>query len=103
MAQRLKRVIGTRHDLDVTIASDPDNALARALGMTFLPDAEVFASARSSDLPTITGAGTWELSMPAILPIDRTGTIRFAEVTPDWLAPGSWPPARAGWPRAPCP
>lgn len=80
--------IGTRHDLGVTIASDPDNALARALGVTFLPDAEAwaFARARGSDLPSITGASTWELPMPAILLIDRTGTIRFVEVTPDWLA-----------------
>lgn len=80
--------IETRHDLGLTVATDPDNALARALGITFLPDEEalVFARARGNDLSAVTGASTWELPMPAVLLIDQPGTIRFADVTPDWLA-----------------
>lgn len=80
--------IKTRHQLGFTVVTDPDNALARAFGIVFEPDetARAAALARGSSLPEVTGTGTWELPMPAVVLIDTDATVRFAEVTPDWLA-----------------
>ncbi len=79
--------IRSRHALGFTVATDPDNDLARRLGLTFAPDAtaRAFAEARGANTAEITGASTWELPMPAAILIDTDGTIRFAEASPDWL------------------
>lgn len=79
--------IATRHDLQLTVASDPDNRLARALGITFGADdtAQAIATAKGAPLPAITGASNWDLPMPAAILIDQSGVVAFAEVTPDWL------------------
>ena len=79
--------IATRHDLQLTVASDPDNRLARALGITFSADetAQAIATAKGTPLPAITGASNWDLPMPAAILIDQNAVVAFAEVTPDWL------------------
>lgn len=81
-------VIAPRHNLALTVASDPDNALARAFGLTFTPDAEAqaLATAKGAPLPQVTGASTWELPMPAVVVIGTDGKVIFADITPDWLA-----------------
>lgn len=80
--------IGTRHGLGFPVATDPGNALARALGISFAPDetARDFAKARDSDIAVTTGAGNDELPMPTVLLIGTDGVIRIADTSPDWLA-----------------
>lgn len=84
--ERLKE-IKLRHGLDFAVATDPNNTLARRFGIVFEPDEPSKAAARAKGnfIGDVTGTGTWELPMPAVVVIDQTGGVRFAEVSPDWL------------------
>lgn len=78
--------IKERHGLGFTIASDPGNTLARALGITY----EANAASRSGGegpgwIGEIIGTGTWELPQPTVLVIDQDNIVTFADITPDWL------------------
>lgn len=86
IAPRL-REIRARHQLSYVVASDPDNALARALGILYSFDEESrqAASRKGRPIGEVTGTGTWELPMPAAIVIDQHRVVRFAEVSPDWL------------------
>jgi peroxiredoxin len=81
--------IRNRHGLGFTVASDVDNGLGRALGVTFEPDeaakARTLAQGRSA-MSEITGASTWELPKPAVILVSQDRRAAFVEVTPDWLA-----------------
>lgn len=79
--------IKTRHNLSFRIASDTDNALGKHFGIVFSPTAEALenAQAKGTNIGEITGTGTWELPMPAVIVIGQDGIIRFADVSPDWL------------------
>jgi peroxiredoxin len=81
------REIKERHKLDFLIATDADNTLARRFGILYSYDEPSRRSAIESGNPigAVTGTGTWELPMPAIIVIDPSGTVRFADVSPDWL------------------
>jgi peroxiredoxin len=76
--------IGARWGLGLTLATDRNNVLARAFGLTFTP-------LSTPDPPPpgwigeTTGTGTWELPQTAIVIIDRDRRIRFAAISPDWL------------------
>ncbi len=78
--------IARRHGLRLPVAADRDNRLARQLGLTFVPADNPPAPA---DDPTwigaLTGTGTWELPMPAIVVVGHDHVVRFADVSPDWL------------------
>jgi peroxiredoxin len=76
------------HGLPFTVASDRDNTLARRLGITFVTNeaSQRFARAKGADLAETLGTGSWELPMPAVLVVDEQRRVRFAEVTPDWMA-----------------
>jgi peroxiredoxin len=76
--------IRARHSLRLTVASDPGNALARRLGLTFAP----------LDTPTppppgwigeVTGTGTWELPQTSVVIVDADLTVRYVAISPDWL------------------
>jgi len=84
--ERLKD-IKIRHGLDFAVATDPNNTLAKRFGVVFEPDGASKAAARAKGnfIGDVTGTGTWELPMPAVVVIDQSGTVRFAEVSPDWL------------------
>lgn len=78
--------IKQRHNLGFTVASDPGNALARALGITY----EANAASRSGGegpgwIGEVIGTGTWELPQPTLLYIEPDGMIAFANISPDWL------------------
>jgi peroxiredoxin len=81
------REIKERHKLDFLIATDADNALAHRFGILYSYDEPSRRSAIESGNPIgeVTGTGTWELPMPATIVIDHSGTVRFADVSPDWL------------------
>ena len=80
--------IKRRHKLDFSVASDVDNGVARAFGITFEPDeaakAATLAKGRAPISDT-TGASTWELPMPAVIVVDQDRRARFVDVSPDWL------------------
>ncbi len=81
------RHIKDRHHLDFLIATDADNALGRRFGILYsFDEPSRRASIESGSLiGEVTGTGTWELPMPAAVVIDQAGTVRFADVSPDWL------------------
>ncbi|MBK5552007.1 MULTISPECIES: peroxiredoxin-like family protein [unclassified Pseudomonas] len=79
--------IKTRHNLELQVASDPDNQLGRRLGILYsFDEASRNASlAKGNGIGETTGTGTWELPQPTLVVIARDGTVAFAEVSPDWL------------------
>lgn len=78
--------IRTRHGLDFVVAADRGNALARRFGLAFVPHDN--PPAQHDDprwIGALTGTGTWELPQPAVIVVDEDRTVRFADVSPDWL------------------
>jgi peroxiredoxin len=78
--------IKDRHGLTFRVASD-GNVLGRQLGIlyTFDEASKASAQAKGSFIGEVTGTGTWELPMPAVVVIDQDHIVRFADVSPDWL------------------
>lgn len=81
------RAIKERHALGYRIATDEGNVLARRLGITYEFDEPSRRLSRETGTPIgdVTGTGTWELPMPAVVVIDQNGIVQFADVSPDWL------------------
>ena len=79
--------IRDRHGLEFTIASDRNNALARTFGIAFEADVDsrTYMQDRGVVLGDVTGTGTWELPMPALIVVAQDRTVRFADISPDWL------------------
>ncbi len=73
-------------DLEFTVLSDVDNALGRALGITFrlAPETKPAFDTLIGDVEKINGAAEWELPYPTVLVVDREGVIRFIDVHPDY-------------------
>ncbi len=80
--------IRTRHDLSFKVASDTDNALGRRFGVLYTADkaSQAAQRARGGSIGETTGTGTWELPQPTVVVIGRDHVVRFADVSPDWLA-----------------
>jgi peroxiredoxin len=76
--------IRAAHALRLTVASDPGNALARRLGLTFVP-LDTPTPPPAGWIGEVTGTDTWELPQTAALVIDRDLTVRYAAISPDWL------------------
>jgi peroxiredoxin len=77
--------IKTRHNLGFSVASDPDNRLGNALGITFAPEDQPTVKPGDSWIGELTGTNSWVLPQPTVLFIDRDATVRFVDVSPDWL------------------
>jgi peroxiredoxin len=79
----IKRV----HGLSFVVASDRDANLARRFNIlyTYGEPSQKAALAKGKSIGDITGTGTWELPMPAVVVIDKNRIVRFADVSPDWL------------------
>ena len=80
--------IRTRHDLSFKVASDKDNALGRRFGVLYTADEASQAAQRAKGgfIGETTGTGTWELPQPTVVVIGRDQVVKFADVSPDWLA-----------------
>jgi peroxiredoxin len=80
--------IKTRHGFTFDVASDIGNALGRRFGILFEFDegSKKAAAASGTWIGETTGTGTWELPMPAIVVIGQDRVVRFADVSPDWMA-----------------
>lgn len=74
-----------RHDLGFTVASDPDYALARALGITFFPEDRPAVSPGQDWIGATLGTDSYEIDQPAVLVIAPDATVRFIAISPDWL------------------
>ncbi|MET0241153.1 MAG: peroxiredoxin-like family protein [Sphingobium sp.] len=74
-----------RHSLDYTLASDTDYALGRALGITFLPEEQPVVPEGESWIGATLGTNSYELAQPTIVVLEQDRTIRFIDVSPDWL------------------
>jgi len=75
-----------RHGLSFTVAADPGYALARELGITFLPDDRPPVVQGESWIGATLGTHSYEIDQPAVLILDRGGTVRWLDVSPDWMA-----------------
>ncbi|KQM19001.1 peroxiredoxin-like family protein [Novosphingobium sp. Leaf2] len=74
-----------RHNLGFKVASDPGYALARALGITFLPDDQPPVAPDQNWIGATLGTNSYEIDKPAVLVLDQDARIRFFNVSPDWL------------------
>ena len=65
---------------------DPDGQAAAEYGLSFtLPeDLQAVYAGFGLELPTLNGDGAWRLPMPARYIVDRSGTVRYARVHPDY-------------------
>jgi peroxiredoxin len=90
--------IRARHDLSFKVASDPDNALGRRLGILYTADeaSQAAQRAKGAFIGDTTGTGTWELPQPTVVVIGRDHVVRFADVSPDWLVRTEAGPVIAG-------
>jgi peroxiredoxin len=68
------------------VLRDRGNEVARTFGLVFtLPeDLRTIYLGLGIDLPKANGDDSWTLPMPARYVVDRTGTIRAADVDPDY-------------------
>lgn len=74
-----------RAGLRLRLASDPDNRLARRLGISFVPATILQGDPPADWIGALTGTYTWELPQPAVLVLEKDLTIRSLKVSPDWL------------------
>jgi peroxiredoxin len=75
------------NNLGFPILSDPGNAVAAAFGLRFtLPGylSDLYKNTFKNDLAVVNGDPSWTLPMPARFVIGPDGTIRYAEVNPDY-------------------
>ena len=80
--------IKRKHDLPFEVSSDAGNELAGRFGILYEFDEASKKAALSGGrfIGDVTGTGTWELPQPAVVVIDSHHVVRFADVSPDWLA-----------------
>lgn len=74
-----------RHGLGFPVASDPDYALARHLGITFLPDEQPPVQPGDNWIGARLGTDSYEITKPAVVVINADGSLRHLEASPDWL------------------
>jgi len=74
-----------RHGLRFPTFSDPDYALARQLKITFLPEDRPDVAPGQAWIGASLGTQSYEIDQPAVLVLNADHTIRFIDVSPDWL------------------
>lgn len=78
------RSIRDRHALPFAVATDPDNALARSLGIAFEPEDRPVPPPPGW-IGEVTGTGHWDLPQPAVLLLLPGRKLAWLQVSPDWL------------------
>ncbi len=75
-----------KHSLKFDMLSDPGNAYASELGLTFTVPANIqeIYLGFGIDLPKHHGEDSWTLPVPARLVIDTSGFITAADIDPDY-------------------
>jgi len=79
------RGIIDRHGLTFPVTADPDYALGRALGITFLPDDQPAVKPGDNWIGATLGTNSYEIDQPAVLILNGDATVRQLIVSPDWL------------------
>lgn len=74
-----------RHGLGFTVAGDPGYALARSLGITFLPEDQPEVTSGQNWIGATLGTDSYEIDKPAVLVLTQDARIAFFDVSPDWL------------------
>jgi peroxiredoxin len=74
-----------RHGLTYPTFSDPDYALGRQLKLTFLPEDRPEVAPGQAWIGATLGTHSYEIAQPAVLVLNADHTIRFIDVSPDWL------------------
>lgn len=77
-----------KDELSFTVLSDEGAELAGALGITVDPGEATLAAQRSLgvDIRATRGDGGTRLPMPTVLVVDRSGTVRFVDIQPDYTS-----------------
>lgn len=75
-----------RHGLRFATYADPGYALARALNISFLPDDQPAVAPGAAWIGATLGTDSYEIDRPAVVVLEADHTIRFIDVSPDWLA-----------------
>lgn len=75
-----------RHGLRFPTYGDPGYALGRALNLTFLPDEQPVVAPGQSWIGALLGTDSYEIDRPAVVVLGSDHTIRFIDVSPDWMA-----------------
>lgn len=75
-----------RHGLRFPTFADSDYALGRRLGLTFLPEDRPAVAPGQPWIGATLGTQSYEIDQPAIVVLEKDHTIRFIDVSPDWLA-----------------
>jgi peroxiredoxin len=75
-----------RHGLRFATYSDPDYALARHLKISFLPEDRPVVAPGEAWIGATLGTQSYEIDQPAVVIVNQDRTIRFIDVSPDWLA-----------------
>ncbi len=74
-------------ELTFTVLSDQGNQTGKQYGLVYKLS-EALQSAQKafgSDITKFNGDSSWELPMPGLFIIDKTGVIRFAAADPNWM------------------
>lgn len=74
-----------RHGLRFPVTGDPGYALARKLGITFLPEDRPAVAPGQNWIGETLGTGSYEIDKPAVVVLGQDARIRFIDVSPDWL------------------
>jgi len=74
-----------RHGLTFPTFTDPDYALGRQLKLTFLPEDRPEVAPGQSWIGATLGTQSYEMAQPAVIVLNVDHTIRFIDVSPDWL------------------
>jgi len=77
--------ISDRHGLHFPVASDRGNLLARRFGISFDQNLVPEGEPSAGWIGELTGTGSAEFPQPAVIIIDSDRTVRFVDVSPDWL------------------
>lgn len=80
------RALKDQLKLKFEILHDPHNEIAAAFGLrwTMPDDLQALYLQFGLDLPASNGDTSWTLPLPARYVIDKQGTIRYAQINPDY-------------------
>ena len=74
-----------RHGLTFPTFSDPDYALGRQFNLTFLPEDRPEVAPGQAWIGATLGTQSYEIAQPAVIVLNPDHTVRFIDVSPDWL------------------
>ena len=74
-----------RHGLTFPTFSDPDYALGRQFNLTFLSEDRPEVAPGQAWIGATLGTQSYEIAQPAVIVLNPDHTVRFIDVSPDWL------------------